>query len=550
MMQSMLLLCSASMVLANTQVHTALGMTDDTLSVAWVSTSSKGDSEVHWGLSPNALTNNATGDMRHFRADILRSWQTRTAIMSNLVVGQTYYYKVGDSHNGYSEVFKVRNRRAPGTGPYYHVLFGDMGAKAAFTLCSACTKSDRVCDANTCSKNTSVGLVSEVDKADMFLHVGDFAYNLGTDNGKTGDQFMENIEQVAARVPYMVSHGNHEDAPEALAHYIERFRSQPVNSEPSKYLTINGEGPNTMYFSWNFGMVHYISFSTELFHAPVEEYSLTVTKHTFLKWVEEDLKKANLPENRAKYPWILVHGHRPLYSSSTTDASDTKVRAALEPLFFKYGVSFSVNGHEHNYERSWPTYQDKSDQSYNNPNATIYIVSGAAGSIEMHTPFKEDQPSWCAYRSNTFGYTRFLVSNSTHLHIQQVQTDPSKFPLADYGRVIDDVWIVQHNQGPFSRADVPKSVPTSCPATLCKSVDHFAPILLPRLGVTDMSTPLHTAIQEYKKTHGDLAWGRQLQQLLRFMNRGNTTGNVEWEDGLLDEKEQGALRWLSQGDSQ
>eukprot|EP01061_Rhynchopus_euleeides_P018626 TRINITY_DN307_c0_g1_i3.p1 TRINITY_DN307_c0_g1~~TRINITY_DN307_c0_g1_i3.p1 ORF type:complete len:448 (+),score=206.06 TRINITY_DN307_c0_g1_i3:80-1345(+) len=421
-----------------------------------------------------------------------------------------------------------------------------MGAKAAFTLCTACTQSSQYCNATTCAQNTTVGLVSEVDKAGMFLHVGDFAYNFKDSNGMLGDQFMENIEQVAARVPYMVSHGNHEDSAGSLAHYIERFRSQPVNSVPSTFTSKNGEAPNTLYFSWDYGMIHYISFSTELWHGVGDG---KVTKETFLAWLEDDLKKANLAENREKFPWIVAHGHRPLYSSSIT-GHDASVRAALEDLFLDYGVSFSVNGHQHNYERSWPTYKGKSDQSNVDPKATIYIVTGAAGSHEMHTPFTLNMPSWSTFRSNTFGYTRFLVSNSTHLHIQQVQTDPSKFPLADYGRVIDDVWIVQHNQGPFSRADVPKSVPTSCPATLCKSVDHFAPILLPRLGVTDMSTPLHTAIQEYKKTHGDLAWGRQLQQLLRFMNRGNTTGNVEWEDGLLDEKEQGALRWLSQGDSQ
>ena len=65
------------------------------------------------------------------------------------------------------------------------------------------------------------GLVSEVATADMFLHVGDFAYDFDGDAGRVGDQFMRNIEQVAARVPYMVSHGNHEGG-DNLAHYIER----------------------------------------------------------------------------------------------------------------------------------------------------------------------------------------------------------------------------------------------------------------------------------------------------------------------------------------
>ena len=43
----------------------------------------------------------------------------------------------------------------------------------------------------------------------MMLHVGDFAYDLDSGGGTVGDQFMQNIEQIAAYVPYMVSVGNH-----------------------------------------------------------------------------------------------------------------------------------------------------------------------------------------------------------------------------------------------------------------------------------------------------------------------------------------------------
>ena len=88
-----------------------------------------------------------------------------------------------------------------------------------------CTAASAVCDAATCAAaggNTSAGLISEVAGADMMLHVGDFAYDFDSDGGAVGDQFMRNIEQVAARVPYMVSHGNHEDSAADLAHYVER----------------------------------------------------------------------------------------------------------------------------------------------------------------------------------------------------------------------------------------------------------------------------------------------------------------------------------------
>lgn len=47
---------------------------------------------------------------------------------------------------------------------------------------------------------------------DLVLHLGDFAYDLHDDNGRMGDQFMRQIEPIAAYVPYQVLPGNHDNA--------------------------------------------------------------------------------------------------------------------------------------------------------------------------------------------------------------------------------------------------------------------------------------------------------------------------------------------------
>ncbi|KAJ9581517.1 hypothetical protein L9F63_023308, partial [Diploptera punctata] len=45
-----------------------------------------------------------------------------------------------------------------------------------------------------------------------FLHVGDFAYDMDTDNGQIGDDFMTQIQPIASYLPYMTCPGNHEEA--------------------------------------------------------------------------------------------------------------------------------------------------------------------------------------------------------------------------------------------------------------------------------------------------------------------------------------------------
>lgn len=46
---------------------------------------------------------------------------------------------------------------------------------------------------------------------DVIIHIGDFAYDMYVDQGRVGDEFMRQIESIAAYVPYMTVPGNHEE---------------------------------------------------------------------------------------------------------------------------------------------------------------------------------------------------------------------------------------------------------------------------------------------------------------------------------------------------
>merc|ERR1719204_2186758 len=82
---------------------------------------------------------------------------------------------------------------------------------------------------------------------DVIIHVGDIAYNMDSNEGITGDEFMNQIQPVAANTPYMVCLGNHEHAFN-FSHYSQKFRGQPNNAVPSTVWTTSGETPNNWFF--------------------------------------------------------------------------------------------------------------------------------------------------------------------------------------------------------------------------------------------------------------------------------------------------------------
>lgn len=163
-------------------------------------------------------------------------------------------------------------------------------------------------------------------------------------------------------------------------------------------------------------------------------------------FVEADLAAVD----RTKTPWVIVHGHRPLYCSCDADCDDSAktVRDGMEEIFYKYGVDMYICGHEHNYERMYDVYKNETTQSTVNPPATTYVVTGDAGGPEDHESFELPQPDRTAFRTDAFGYSRMTVYNETHLFWEQVECDTDD-NVQD--TVIDSTWLVVEEHGPFGK---------------------------------------------------------------------------------------------------
>ena len=73
----------------------------------------------------------------------------------------------------------------------------------------------------------------------------------------------------------------------------------------------------------------------------------TFMDKTQLEWLRKELADSGSD-------WKIAYFHHPIYSSGARHGSNIPLRAALQPLFVKYGVAMVLAGHDHFYERIKP----------------------------------------------------------------------------------------------------------------------------------------------------------------------------------------------------
>lgn len=156
-------------------------------------------------------------------------------------------------------------------------------------------------------------------------------------DGLKGDQYMNLMQEVWARVPYLGVSGNHEGAYN-YSHYKNRFRNVPFEDSQSS---------NPLLYSFNYKSLHLVSFSTEVYFDGTDDMILSATN-----WLDQDLTEAN--RHRKQRPWIILITHHPVYCSAP-DSEDCTSKAArirdgpidnitqehfgaLEPLLLKHKV--------------------------------------------------------------------------------------------------------------------------------------------------------------------------------------------------------------------
>ncbi|KAK7400684.1 hypothetical protein VNO78_11943 [Psophocarpus tetragonolobus] len=413
------------------QIHLALTDDDNAMRVVYV-TRDESETYVKYGESEEALGRVALARVRRYErehmcdapANASVGWRDpgfiHDALMENLKKGRRYYYKVGNDNGGWSEThsFVSKNSDSDETIAF---LFGDMGTFAPYNTFV------RTQDESISTLKWILRDVEALGEKPAFVsHIGDISYARGY--SWLWDHFFSQIEPVASKVAYHVCIGNHEynwplqpfkpdwasygkdGGGECGVPYSFRF-NMPGNSSESTGTV--APPTRNLYYSFDMGAVHFVYISTETNFLPGSN------QYNFLK---HDLESVA----RNKTPFVVVQGHRPMYTTSHENrdaALRGKMLEHLEPLLVNNNVTLALWGHVHRYERFCPLNNFTCGATVglnaeDKKGYTIHVVIGMAGQDwqpiwEPRPDHPDDpifpQPSWSLYRGGEFGYTRLVA---------------------------------------------------------------------------------------------------------------------------------------------
>jgi len=256
-----------------------------------------------------------------------------------------------------------------------------------------------------CTPDTKNTVRNIVDKnPELVLGLGDFAYR---NNATCWFSLTAPIHD-----KMKITIGNHD-----LSAYTSRTEHHPSPERLQEYM--NKFNLSSQYYSFNFQDVHFLSMSSEI---PYEKGS---EQYDFVK---KDLQNA---ASKPGIDWIVVFYHRvaytsPVYLENSYLREEPPLRDTYHPLFEKYGVDLVIQGHSHNYQRTYPIKFNSNDPSqpfivdrnttnYYHPKGQIYTIVGTAGRPDIHN-FAGPASPYTANQFIAFGFLNIdVLHNGTLL---------------------------------------------------------------------------------------------------------------------------------------
>ena len=213
---------------------------------------------------------------------------------------------------------------------------------------------------------------------DFVLGTGDMAYFDGTPF-EVHFRYTIPFAPLSEAVPVFPCLGNHD---------VSTANGQPFLD--AIVLPTNLADGTEHYYSFDWGPCHVVALDSN------QDASVGSLQRA---WLDTDLASSSAA-------WKFVFFHHPPYSSSS-HGSELALRAALGPVFDARHVDVVFNGHDHDYERTYPMLASVATDAVEEPDfvspaGTVYVVTGGGG---------QD-----LYPSGTSSFTAF--SRSVH-HVVQ-----------------------------------------------------------------------------------------------------------------------------------
>jgi len=316
-----------------------------------------------------------------------------------------------------------------------------------------------------CNSNTD-DTVDNIDgrNPERVFALGDYSYQ------STGTCWFNKIAPIDSITK--ISIGNHEDDDaEGFGGYMSHF------------------GLSQTYYSYNYENVHVLVMDTDR-----NSYSSGSAQYNF---VVNDLQTAS---QNPDINWIIVYLHKQMYTSpntcgssscSNTGTDATNLRNIYHAKFDQYGVDLVLNGHLHNFQRTYPikydpgspsspTITDSNSTDYTDPEGEIFATVGTGG-INFHA--LSGKSSFVKYQQDDFfGVLDILITDNGNKLVGRYYTNG--------GSKLDEFSITNASSPPVANnqaVTVIKDTPT--PITLTATDPNNDP-----LTYSIVTQPLHGTI--------------------------------------------------------
>ena len=305
-------------------------------------------------LTPDALTTVVSGIEFGFRAGGTDGMQhiftVHQAHLCNLSPGTTYSYQVGGhdpftNTDHWSDVFTFHTAPDTTANPDAEVQLGFVGdSRGGYDIWQQL-----------------VTLIA-ARAPDLVLYSGD-AVTLGLEQFEW-DEFFTGGQQLFAQVPMVYAEGNHE------ANAVNFFSQVALPGDQQNY-------------GVDYGYAHI----TVINDSPGQPDDLAgATKDA----MQQDFAAS------ASARWKILMHHQPMYSASTMHGSNLMLQQLWQPIVDQYGVDLVLNGHDHDYEVSFPLLGQAVQPT--NATGTVYVVAGGAGA-EL---YQNGMGFWTDYSESTY----------------------------------------------------------------------------------------------------------------------------------------------------